>query len=289
MPARYDLDPGDVRRRVAQCLAGLPATPGRFVAVPAGPGEPLADVGRTVERRVFQETFGNDAAVMTDEYRRYEAQSLFFLVLDREAVAPAGVCRAVAGTGRGIKTIDDAPAHIGHDADAIAAAHGMTGGPVWDFATLAVLPEYRGRRSSLEVSTLLYRTFLRAGRDAGVQHVVAMLDRGAYRNIELLGVPLAALAGSGPFGYLGSTDNRAVYSEFAAILPAIARQAQRLRRPFGPFAGRIRRRGLRRLLVRQMAARVAHRVATGRGVDDRIVLPRAGLPGPAVSAARARI
>jgi hypothetical protein len=274
VPPRYDLDTAETRRITAAVLAGLPATPGRFVAVAAGPGEPLANVARAVERRVFEETFGNDVAVMTTEYGRYEQQSLFFLVLDRQENRPAGACRAVAGVGRGVKTIDDAPAHIGPDADAITAAHAMTGGTVWDFATLAVLPEYRGRSSSLEVSSLLYRTFMRAGQDAGVEHVVAMLDRGAYRNIELLGVPLQALAGSGPFSYLGSADNRAVYSEFAAILPAIARQAKRLRRPFGPFAGRIRRGGLRRLLVRQVAARISHRVATGHGLDERILLSR---------------
>jgi hypothetical protein len=271
---RYDLDRAEVRRITAAVLATLPSTPGRFVAVSAGPGEPLANVGRAVERRVFSETFGNDTGVMAAEYGPYEQQSVFFVVLDREAAEPAGVSRAIAGTGREMKTVVDAPAHIGVDAGAITAAHGMDRGLVWDFATLAVLPEYRGRRSALEVSTLLYRTFMRAGRDAGVAHVVAMLDRGAYRNIELLGVPLQALAGSGTFSYLGSADNRAVYSEFAQILPSIAAQARRLRRPVGRFAGTIRRRGLRRLLVRQVAARVSERVATGRGLDERIVLRR---------------
>lgn len=272
---RYDLDRAEARRITAETLATLPATPGRFVAVSARHDDPLANVGRAVERRVFEETFGNDTGVMVAEYGPYEQRSVFFVVLDREAGEPAGVSRAIAGAGTGIKTVADAPEHIGVSADAIVAAHGMDRGLVWDFATLAVLPEYRGRSSALEVSTLLYRTFMRAGRDAGVAHVVAMLDRGAYRNIELLGVPLQALAGSGAFSYLGSADNRAVYSVFDDILPSIATQARRLRRPVGGFAGSIRRRGLRRLLVRQVAARVSARVATGRGLDERIVLRHA--------------
>lgn len=273
IPARYDLAADEMHRITAGYLANCPATPGRFVAVLAGPGEPLADVGRTVERQVFEEQFGNDVAVMTAEYGPYEQRSVFILVLDRQCQAPAGVTRAIEGTGRGVKTIDDAPAFIGAGVDAITAAHGMTGGKVWDFATVAVLPDYRGRSSSLQVSSLLYRTFMRAGERAGVQHVVAMMDRGAYRNLELLGAPMAALAGSGPFPYLGSPENRAIYCRFPDILPGIARQAVRLRRPFGPFAGRIRRRGLRRLLVRQVGARVSRRVATGKGLDQHILLP----------------
>ena len=114
--------------------------------------------------------------------------------------------------GPQVKTIVDAPAHIGVPVDEIGAFHGMTG-RVWDFATVAVLPDYRGR-SSLAVSSLLYRTFLLAGQRAGVRHVVAMLDRVAWRNIRLLGVPVAQMAGSGPFAYLGSAENRAIHIDF---------------------------------------------------------------------------
>ncbi len=263
----YDLAPDDVRRISAPALAARTAA-GRYLSIVVGPDEPLADVGRTVERQVFEATFGNDAAVMAAEYGPYEDRSRFFVVLDRRSGMPAGVVRVIEDDDSRVKTIIDAPAHIGVPVDEIRAFHGLTG-RVWDFATIAVLPEYRGR-SSLAVSSLLYRTFLLAGKQAGVRHVVAMLDRAAWRNIRLLGVPVAQLAGSGPFAYLGSAENRAVHIEFPLVEPAVARQAIQLRRPGRPIVGSLPGRGLRKLLIRRVAAGISRRVSSGEGLDPHI-------------------
>ena len=78
----YDLSPDEIGRISAAALAARPA-PGRFLSIVVSPDEPLADVGRTVERQVFEATFGNDAAVMASEYGPYEDRSRFFVVLDR--------------------------------------------------------------------------------------------------------------------------------------------------------------------------------------------------------------
>jgi hypothetical protein len=265
----YALDAGEVRRRTADALAAHPGT-GRFVALVVGPDEPLADVGRALERRIFEEAFGNDTAVMAAEYGPYERKSLFFVVLDRKRGVPAGVGRVIEDDGPYVKTIVDAPAHIGRPVAEITAVHGMTTGKVWDFATIAVLKEYRGR-ASFAVSSLLYRAFLLAGARAGARHVVAMLDRRAYRNIRLIGVPVETLAGSDAFPYLGSAENRAIHIEFPLVQPAVLAQAARLRRPFAPILGELPGRGLRRLLIRRAAAAISHRVATGKGLDDHIL------------------
>lgn len=263
----YDLPADEIRRLSASALAAGSA-PGRFVSIVVGPDDALADVGRTVERQVFETTFGNDAAVMAAEYGPYEDRSRFFVVLDRRLGMPAGVVRVIEDDDSQVKTIIDAPAHIGVPVDEIRAFHGLTG-RVWDFATVAVLPEYRGG-SSLAVSSLLYRTFLLAGKRAGVRHVVAMLDRVAWRNIRLLGVPVAQLAGSGPFAYLGSAENRAIHIEFPLVEPAVARQAIQLRRPGRPIVGTLPGRGLRKLLIRQVAARISRRVSSGKDLDAHI-------------------
>jgi hypothetical protein len=265
----YDLPPDEIRRISASALAARTA-PGRVLSIVVSPGDPLADVARTVERQVFEATFGNDTAVMIAEYGPYESRSRFFVVLDRRLGMPAGVVRVIEDDGPQVKTIVDAPAHIGVPVSEISAFHGLTG-RVWDFATVAVLPEYRGR-SSLAVSSLLYRTFLLAGERAGVRHVVAMLDRVAWRNIRLLGVPVAQMAGSGPFAYLGSAENRAIHIDFRFIEPAIARQAAQLRRPGRPIVGTLPGHGLRKLLIRRVAAGISRRVSTGKGLDPHIAL-----------------
>ncbi|BCJ48564.1 hypothetical protein Asp14428_00390 [Actinoplanes sp. NBRC 14428] len=276
--ARYDLGPAEARRIAGEFLAAHPAPRGRFISVVAGPDSPLAGVGRALERQVFESTFGNDAAVMAAEYGPYEATSLFFVVLDRRRGVPAGVARMIGGTGRGVKTIDDAPRYIGADVATILAAHGMDGGLIWDCATLAVLPEYRGGRSGLVVSSLLYRTFLVEGRRRGVRHAVSMLDRGAHRNIALMGTPLRPLAGSGPFAYLGSPENRAVYMDFPAIAPAVAARAAAHRRAGRLTLAALSPTGLRRIVTRRVAATVSHRVGTGADLDPLIVVEAQALP-----------
>jgi len=269
---RYDLGAAEMRRITAEFLAAHPACTGRFVTAVVGPGSDLARVGRALELQVFQETFGNDAAVMATEYGPYEVNSLFFVVIDRRRGVPAGVARMIEGTGAGVKTIDDAPQHIGVDVGTILAAHGMNGERIWDCATLAVLPQYRGGRSSLLVSSMLYRTFLVIGRRRGVRHAVSMLDRGAYRNIGLIGAPMQTLADSGPFAYLGSPENRAVYMDFPLIEPAVREQAVRMRRASRPTWSALRRSGPRKLLTRRIAAQVSTRIGTGSDVDEHIVV-----------------
>jgi hypothetical protein len=267
--ANYQLPESEVRALSASALDTYRSN-GPFVALAVGTDDPLADVARTVERQIFEESFGNDVATMTAEYGPYEKDSLFFLVLDRRTTMPVGAGRVIEGGG---KTLDDAPEHIGADLSAIVAAHDMYEGRIWDFATVAVLPGYRGGKSALVVSSLLYRTFLNAGRRAGVRHVVTMLDSHAFRSMTLLGAPIEPMAGSEPFEYLGSASTRALYVPFAALAPAIARQSERLAKIGSRFQGEIRARGLRRLIIRRIASRVSHQVATGKGLDEHVSLP----------------
>jgi N-acyl-L-homoserine lactone synthetase len=187
-------------------------------------------------------------------------------VLDRRSGRPAGVGRVVRGGGR---TLDDGPDLIGRDLSAVVEAHGLhDGGTIWDLATLSVLPDYRNDRSGVTVSALLYRSLLRAGQRADVRHLVSLLDRDAHRDLTLLGVPFVPMAGAEPVDGV-----HAVYAPFAAVEPAIAEQARRLRRVTGPYAGDLPARGLRRIPARRLAARLADHVATGRDLDEHILLP----------------
>lgn len=265
-PTRYELSPLIAERVVAHALASHPGT-GRYVCFVTEDGHPLADVARSVERAVFDAAFGNDAAVMASEYGPYERQSRFFVVLDRRRGVPAGVARVIEDDGPRVKTLEDAPSYLGVPLETIVAAHGMGTGRIWDYATIAVLPEYR----NVAVSSLLHRTFVVAGKRFGARHAVAMLDRGAWRNIRLVGVPVTPLAGSAPFAYLGSAENRAIHIDFAAIEPSVARQARALRRTGRPVVGELPGQGWRRLAARFVAARAAHRIATGNGLDEHVV------------------
>ena len=60
----YDLDETRLARLCTAALAAHPST-GRFAALAIGPADPMADVARTVERQIFEESFGNDATTMS--------------------------------------------------------------------------------------------------------------------------------------------------------------------------------------------------------------------------------
>lgn len=133
----YALDDATIADLCAKALSEHTST-NRFVALALATHDPMADVARTVERMVFEESFGLGEAAMLAEYTPYEEQSYFFLILDRETGLPAGAARAIEGGG---KTLDDAPDLIGHSLSVIVDMHGMhDGGKIWDYATLAVLP-----------------------------------------------------------------------------------------------------------------------------------------------------
>jgi hypothetical protein len=255
----YDLDEPAIRRLVGVALAAHPAVTGRFLALAVSPDDVLADVARTVERRV-----------LGDDFSAYERESLLFLVIDRTAGRPAAAGRVIAGGGR---TLDEAPGLIGLGLSTVAAAHGLYAGKIWDLIPPAVLPAYGDGRTAAVVNALLYRTFVNAGQRAGIRHVVTTLGPRAYRNLALLGIPLQALGGSGPFARASSPSSRAAYADFTELVPAIARQAELLGESDAPFVGEFRGRGLRRLLARRIAARMSAQVSSGDGLDDNIRLP----------------
>jgi hypothetical protein len=262
---RYALSRAEIRSMIRR-----DTYPGRFAALLAGTDHPLADPARSVERIAFEQTFGNDASTMSAEYGAYEPASRFIIVLDQARRLPAGVIRLIDESPAGLKSLNDAPAHIGGTVEAIRAHHDMTDGrAAVDVATLAVLPEYRGARSAL-VSTLLYRTLYRVFSREHITHVVAMIDHDAYRNLRRIGTPFVPMLASAPFAYLGAAENHALYGRFPDFGPAIRRSASELRLAARPALADLR--NPRRLLFRRAAAHIATTIITGDGLDDHIHL-----------------
>lgn len=258
------------RPEIQALLPARPAYPGRFAALVAGTDHPLADPARSVERIAFEETFGNDAPTMSTEYGAYDPASRFIVVLDQPRRLPAGVIRLIDESPAGLKSLNDAPAHIGGTVDAIRVHHRMTDGRrAIDVATLAVLPEYRGARSVL-VSTLLYRTLYRLFTRDHITHVVAMIDGHAYRNLRRIGAPFVPMLNSAPFPYLGAAENHALYGDFHTFGPAITANAAALRRAASPTLHDLR--SPRRFVTRRIAARIATTIVTGQGLDPHIHL-----------------
>jgi hypothetical protein len=187
--------------------------------------DPYSNIARGLEGEVFFDTWGHDAAMMRDEFGPYEQSSLFFLVIDTQAQAPAGVLRMIRNSASGLKTmvdIDDcvkspiAPIRV--SAEMIKAHHGIDDlDRCWDGATAAVPRRYRRRLRSV-YGHLMLAVAAAAMRD-DIRHFVSVLDAPVVKAArDVLKLPLVALAGTPPFVYMDTPDNQAVYAHVPSLL-----------------------------------------------------------------------
>lgn len=172
-----------VRELVARVVdTDVPEPMGAYVF---GPYEAGAELARHVELAVLLEAFGNTAELLDEQYRAYDATSVFFCVIDHRRRLPVGMMRLVVPYpgGPGLKSLNDVEAVWGTPATVLMA---RSGGPdpraaTWDVATLAVMPEYRGAAAAGLVSLALYQSVLACTQRLGIDWIVAIVDMTVYR------------------------------------------------------------------------------------------------------------
>lgn len=204
----------------------------RYVAVEISGKQNYANIGRYIERTVFEASFGNDANEMAEEYGPYEDASTFFVSIDTETREPTGVLRVIQDSENGLKSWDDAGEHFGLDAQ--RAAQNIIfqdRSKIWDVGTIAVLPEYR--KNSGPVSILLERAMYVAARDRNIQTLISIIDdaplikmRSKWRGV---GIPFKDLPGTKPQAYLGSEKSHAVYGHVPDFYEKMSRHRESLR------------------------------------------------------------
>lgn len=188
--------------------------PYRFIAVEVEGTSPYANIGRYIERTVFESSFGNNASEMSQEYGPYEKASRFYLSLDRENQVPTGVLRIIQNSSAGLKSWDDAVKYFNVDIHKAQALEGLeVFEKVWDVGTIAVLPEYR--RNTGPVSILLERALYLSAMANDIRGILSIVDdkplikmRSTWRGV---GIPFQNLPGTSGQPYLGSKKSFAVY------------------------------------------------------------------------------
>ncbi|KAI4592646.1 hypothetical protein KJ359_010548 [Pestalotiopsis sp. 9143b] len=232
---KYTLTDAEVEALCARLLAERPPrVPDALVVYRLeGTGE-LSNLGRHVEREVFEERFGNTDADMRRVYGAYEAASDFFVVVDRAANRPAGTMRNIRNSAAGLLALRDA----GLSADAFRAAYGLgrdeSLDAVWDVGTLAIPAAYRDRGEH-HIVAMLYRGAHLRGALEGMTHYVALVDRHLYRTFRTMGFAFYPMAGLAPFAYEGSDSVQpvcGVAGDFFASVAARARSAGPELKPF---------------------------------------------------------
>lgn len=232
----YDMPDSERDALTQQFLATKKLGCNRFACFAIEGTDPFANIARQVEREVFEDSWGNDAATMKKEYGPYDEASVFFMAVDTFDMVPAGVLRMIRNSAVGLKTIVDlddvvkspiAPIAI-PEAD-VMRHHGIDDlNRCWDGATAAIPRKYRRRLAATHVQIM--RIVALAAMRENIQHFVSVLDAPVVRAArDVLGLPLAPLAGTPPFTHMDAPNNQAVY----AHVPSLLTIAQRRNRKVG--------------------------------------------------------
>jgi hypothetical protein len=176
-------------------------------------------LGRYVEEQVFGEAFGNSAELLEHEYGAYEAATTFMVAIDHRRMLPAGAVRLITPSAAGFKTLDDITAVWQRPLEEVLLHTAVTLPPerVWDIATLAVAPEYRGKATSGLISLALYRALCRGVDACGIDWCITILDSAVLRLLQMtIGRPFTSFQGVAAMPYLGSASSQPVWSDVRA-------------------------------------------------------------------------
>ena len=186
------------------------------------------DAARDVEARVFLQAFGNTLEDMEREYGPYRDRSRFVTVIDDASGTALGVARLIVPDGAGpVKTLLDVAGDPWHlPVPETLAAEGLSDGPVWDVASLAVDRRYRSGAAGAEVMLALCHGIYRYTLFSGVEGLVTILDDRVLRLVRVMGGPWAPMAGATSRSYLGSPASTPCICRVDSVVESI-----RTRRP----------------------------------------------------------
>jgi hypothetical protein len=162
---------------------------------------------------VFEEHFGNSPDLLDAEYGPYERACWFLVVVDHDGLTPAGMCRMIAPSPAGSKTVHDAGTVWQVDLAANPDLRRLlAGGATWDVATLAVAPGYRRRDADSLVSAALLQGIVMLATANGCAAVTATLDCAVLDLVQShCGRPFAPFPGATPRRYLDSPASLPVW------------------------------------------------------------------------------
>jgi hypothetical protein len=264
---RYDMSEDEVRFMTAALLQDrrekLPngEFPDRYVCMEVDGRTQYANIGRQIEREVFEESFGNDASEMMTEYGPYEEHSRFFITIDTQTATPTGVLRVIENSENGLKTLNDVqdPEKVTESKvipiEEVMRKHGIENlDKCDDVGTVAVPERFRGPGNG-GISIQLYRAWYVSAQNRGVEHVVSMIDKKPLSTLRnFLGIPFKPLAGrKDGVPYLGSGESYPVYGHVPDFYDKMNRG-----RLFDP----------RKI----MARKVLRRLMDGESIDHRLML-----------------
>lgn len=260
---KYTLGEAELATLSARLLAEQPPSiPDALVMYRLEGTDELSNLGRHVERQVFEERFGNNDADMRRVYGDYEGASDFFLVMDRAICRPVGTMRNIKNSPTGLLTLRDTETYAGLTREQFKAAYGIKSlDTVWDIGTLAIPEQYRDRDEH-HIVAMLYRGAHLRGCFEGMTHYVALVDKHLYRLFKMMGFAFYPMADLKPFAYEGSDSVQPVCGVSQDFFPTVEGKMRNADERLQP-------------ILRYFAKRFIH----GHDVDHRLMFQHALWPG----------
>ncbi len=230
---RYELEDTDVDRLYQDLVAEYGQSEQGVDCYIISGNDERSNLGRVVEKQVFDQKFQNDESVMHAEYGQYEDASLFFIVTYNQK--PVGVMRIIQDSPAGFKTLNDISAERPADAhpeaprvdiEQLKEAYGMQDtSKVWDIATIAI--NRYSRDPENYTSVLLRRVLFMLAHEQGIEHWMSIIEQKEYNNLQAIGTPFEPMPGTGIFEYLGAVYSNALYCHVPDVAPSmIGKEAQ---------------------------------------------------------------
>lgn len=225
----YALDPFDERLLCEEALEVGELLPDGMTLVVGPSGSVAGRLGRVVEQRVFEASFGEHSPkMMEQEYGAWESVSLFITLVDHDGVV--GCFRMIWSSDLSRPTKVEVDLDL---TDGRARRHHCrtTDAPVWEVSTCVVVPE---RRRSLAVAWLMGEMLgqVRLRYSAPLFSVIVVPF---FRTLRAIGFDVTPLAGLGAAEYLGAMSQ-------PAQLPLTPYSNLVTRGPFLPTARAVRQR-----------------------------------------------
>jgi len=195
---------------------GRSDTPFGLYVIPSA--DPAAELARSVERNVFYEYFGNTPEMLATEYDPYEAASVYLCVIDHRRRRAAGAMRLILPSPAGLKTTVDLEQAWAQPIAEVLSRTGLElpAPRVWDIATIAVTPDYRGASTNGLISLAMYQGVIQLARHRDVRWVLAILDLVVLDLIQQgTGRPFSLFDGVEPMSYLDSPSSLPVWCDLS--------------------------------------------------------------------------
>lgn len=229
---KYTLTEDEIRRLSTRLLREQPPrTRDRYICYHLQGTDEFSNLGRHIEREVFEEKFGNDDAWMRKLYSAYDGISTIFVIIDQEDMRPIAALRVIRHSPIGFLTLSEMKRIQGLPVESFEKNYQIHDfDKLWDYGTLAIPQKYRTLEGHL-ITAIIYRAAILRSRYEGIEAFMGIVDITLIRTLQFLGVPMWRMIETQPFEYEGSDESQVLFGYTTEFFASVEKRAKEVEGP----------------------------------------------------------